>query len=386
MSPPVLARIDILDDILAAVSKTLLDLKVAESCNFTEKRRWRNGPRNWEVGSILLWCRVFSMPFYKEPPIRTMSHPSPAKDAKIVAENIVQRAPNPSFVGQRFLEFSRIPNGVFNLVISCIELKEFGKFHHVIRSSNQLNAHWNTNLVQYAHHAKPLFNVMPSVEALRWTLFKRKIDVRGWKLHLKGPKGPNGKATSLSHDDSILKICKAGDVDIVRAIVERTQLELEARDNEGRTALHWATYFAHLAVAQYLCEQGADEEARDGKGRTPVHLAAMRGHLSLLQYLSSQKIEFETMDDSFWTPLRFAAHNGHLPVVKYLCEQGADKEARNDDGSTPLHLAARGGHLPVVQYLCKQGADKEARDDEGMTPLDIATHRGHLAMAKYLQE
>ncbi len=58
MSPPVLARIDILDDILAAVSKALLDLKVAESCNFRKRDggEMDQGTGRWDP--ILLWYRL----------------------------------------------------------------------------------------------------------------------------------------------------------------------------------------------------------------------------------------------------------------------------------------------------------------------------------------
>jgi ankyrin repeat protein len=148
----------------------------------------------------------------------------------------------------------------------------------------------------------------------------RKIDVpRGWELHLllKDHYGI-GKHKSLTNNESFAKVCQDGDLDIVRAMVERTQVDLEARDDIGWTPLLWAAYNGHLAVVQYLCEQGADKDARDGIG---------------------------------WAPLHWAAYKGHLPVVQYLCEQGADKEARNNNGETALDLATRKVHLPVVVYL-----------------------------------
>ena len=50
------------------------------------------------------------------------------------------------------------------------------------------------------------------------------------------------------------RLIKAGEVclDIVRAMVERTQVDLEARDDDGRTPLLWAAMKGHLPVVQYL--------------------------------------------------------------------------------------------------------------------------------------
>ena len=92
-------------------------------------------------------------------------------------------------------------------------------------------------------------------------------------------------------------MCADGDVDAVRAMVERTAVDIHESNQGGLTTLHDAARHDHLAMVQYLCERGPDREA-----------------WSLRE----------------WTQLRRAARNGHLPVVQYLCEQGADKEARDD--------------------------------------------------------
>ena len=55
--------------------------------------------------------------------------------------------------------FSSVPDGVFNLLSSFMEQKEFGRHHGAIQSSKQCNAHWERNLRQYVHHAEPLFRV-----------------------------------------------------------------------------------------------------------------------------------------------------------------------------------------------------------------------------------
>ena len=291
----------------------------------------------------------------------------------------------PNISAQEF--FSKVPDGVWNLFSSLTDLDDYESLHHVIHKNKQCEVNWVNNLRQYSHHAKLLFDVFTSVKSLRF-VFVRSIDVpRDWELHLffKDHYGKD-KHKSLTHDESFAKVCKDGHLDIVRAMVERTQVDLEARDDSDRTPLHIAALKGHLPVVQYLCEQGADKEARSDGGRTPLHLAAYHGRLPVVQYLCEQGADKDARDYFDMTPLLWAARFGHLLVVQYLCEQGADKEAKTEDGSTPLHKAALEGYLPVVRYLCEQGANKEARGQDGQTPLHAAAYDGHVPVVKYLYE
>ena len=77
----------------------------------------------------------------------------------------------------------------------------------------------------------------------------------------------------------------------MKAMVERTQVDLEARSGDGMTPLYWAAYHDDLPVVQCLCEQGANKEERNGSGWTPLHWAAADGHLPVAQYLSEQGVK-----------------------------------------------------------------------------------------------
>ena len=49
---------------------------------------------------------------------------------------------------------------------------------------------------------------------------------------------------------------------------------LDATDNKGRTALHWACFKEHSIIIEWLLSHGADPLIQDEYGDTPLHIAA----------------------------------------------------------------------------------------------------------------
>ena len=88
------------------------------------------------------------------------------------------------------------------------------------------------------------------------------------------------------------------------------------------TALHWAAWYGHTAIAELLISQGANLEAK--------HYNA-------------------TNRDS--TPLLWAAATGHIDIVRLLLAAGADAEATNTKGSDPLGIAQKNGKIDVARVI-----------------------------------
>ena len=120
----------------------------------------------------------------------------------------------------------------------------------------------------------------------------------------------------------IIKAAKSGDVATLKSLLSSDSSLLEARDSDGSTPLHCATWKGHQNVVAALLAAGADVNAVN--------------------------------------------QNGHW-------------------GTTPLHAAAHANQAAIAKLLLDHGADTKAKDMEGRTPMFHTTFHKAKAVAKLLQ-
>ena len=174
---------------------------------------------------------------------------------------------------------------------------------------------------------------------------------------------------------------------IVRLLIGKYGIDINAKDDERRTPLIWAARHGYEAVVRLLIEKdGIDINAKDDEGATPLILAAINGSEAIVRLLIGKDgIDINAM--STWgTPLIWAARNGHEAVVRLLIgKDGIDINAKDNRGATPLTWAARNGHEAVVQLLVKkEGVDIGAKDNEGNTAFTWAARNGHKFVVRLL--
>ncbi|EJK60807.1 hypothetical protein THAOC_18780 [Thalassiosira oceanica] len=93
-----------------------------------------------------------------------------------------------------------------------------------------------------------------------------------------------------------------GDLDLLKASIEKLGLEPGATDDNGFTCLHAACGYCRVDVIRWLlaAKDKVDVNCRDSEGDTPLH------------------------------------HCDDATSAKMLIEAGADCQLKNDDGKTPL--------------------------------------------------
>lgn len=168
------------------------------------------------------------------------------------------------------------------------------------------------------------------------------------------------------------------------------ELDVNARNTQGFTALHCAAFQGNKEAVDTLIKAGADRTIVTGvDGIHLIHLAAARGHKDIIQDLfnnAQYSSEFKVKDKKGQTGLHYATAENQTDVLKYLIKRaGLDVNAKSEFGYTPLHIAAMKGVDMALETLIENEADVRATAlDEERTPLELAAKSGLIVPVEKL--
>lgn len=124
-----------------------------------------------------------------------------------------------------------------------------------------------------------------------------------------------------------------GHIAILRAVIAKAR-SLDARDEEGWTALMHAIANRNEAATTLLLEAGASPNIGDKLGRTPLHLAATEGSLKICQLLVQAGANVNSRDAGGVTPIMRAAGNGRRDITELLLRAGARLDMKDYQGNS----------------------------------------------------
>ena len=166
--------------------------------------------------------------------------------------------------------------------------------------------------------------------------------------------------SSAKSNDAFLELCKSGNsVKIEEAI--NNGANVDARTDDGKTALIWAAWNGYSESAEILLRHGADVNARDNQGRTALIWAAWNGHSKAAEVLLRYRANINVQDNSGRTALMNATQRGQTEAVKVLLEYGAYVDAKDYRGWTALQIAKDNHHTEIERLLRTHGA-KEVKE------------------------
>ena len=161
--------------------------------------------------------------------------------------------------------------------------------------------------------------------------------------------------------------------------------DLDARQVDGMTALHWAAYHDDAKLVGRLLDAGAAVAAENRYGVTALSLAAENANVAMVERLLAAGADPNTTLPGGETVLMTAARTGRVGLVRALVARGADITAREPArGQTALMWAAAEGHADIVETLIEIGADFRTPLASGFTPLLFAVREGHLDVVRTL--
>jgi len=188
-------------------------------------------------------------------------------------------------------------------------------------------------------------------------------------------------ANSGSFDD-FFRAVRTDNASGVAALLERG-FDPNSHDENGQSALGLAVREGSDRVIDVLLKDPQlDINARNNVGETALMFAALQGRLELAKRLIERGA---TVGRAGWNALHYAATGPEPKVVELLLQRGAPIEARSPNGTTALMMAARYGSEQSVALLLQQHADIAARNDRGMNAADFARSAGREALAKRLE-
>lgn len=132
----------------------------------------------------------------------------------------------------------------------------------------------------------------------------------------------------------------------------------------------------NLKVVQQCISVGFNIDAKDAEGKTALHYACDRGYTPIVKLLLQYRVNLRTTDEAGRTPLHYACFSGHADIIQLLLQNGVPVNAQCQSGFTASHTASANGMMDSILLLCKYGADLSVKDSEMVTPL-------HLAMQRY---
>ena len=208
-------------------------------------------------------------------------------------------------------------------------------------------------------------------------------------------------------DLRLVDAVRSGDHGTVRALLLES-VDVNVRQPDGATALHWAAYLNDLEMAELLLAAGAVPDAANELGATPLYLACENGNAALARVLLAGGATPHAVLPSGETTLMTAARAGSVGAVRALLAHGADARARETtEDQTALMWAASQRHSGVVAALLDAGANVHARsrvrpvvtahsartssegavvvvEEGGFTPLLFAARSGDRASVELL--
>jgi ankyrin repeat protein len=166
-------------------------------------------------------------------------------------------------------------------------------------------------------------------------------------------------------------------VKVLDHFLDKMGMDVDAQDEDGRTALYWASELGHDKIVQILLDQGTDVNGQSEWYGSALQAASAGGYDEIVQTLLDKGADVNAQGGEYGSALQAASAQGHDEIVQTLLDKGADVSAQGGGHGSALQAASAGGYDEIVQTLLDRGADVSAQGGHYGSALQAASARGH---------
>jgi len=179
------------------------------------------------------------------------------------------------------------------------------------------------------------------------------------------------------------------------------EVDVNARDSNGRTPLHYAAEQNNPVLAAFFIAMGADVNAEDNSGETPLGVCVTKGSIKAAKIIASSDADIHKL-----TKNKISIAHTALLDISFLeaILTPATMESADKNGKTILHSASEAGNVRAVKTILaaidsadgnktltaagNRNGPLDKKDTNGQNALDIALSRpdsrNHMETAEQL--
>ncbi|XP_065655150.1 serine/threonine-protein phosphatase 6 regulatory ankyrin repeat subunit B isoform X7 [Hydra vulgaris] len=173
-------------------------------------------------------------------------------------------------------------------------------------------------------------------------------------------------------------------------ILSQTGIPLDAKDKQGRTALHWSIINEKYEICWYLLKQGAKGHTVESKNNfdmSPLHLAVSRKLVKFVKLVlgfESQKQYLNCADSSNTTPLCHALLKNDLEIFQLLLAAGADMNSDTNNGKSLVAHVIENNQTEFLNLLLKHKVNLFPLGTNQYNMIHLAANQQNSASLKLL--
>lgn len=176
-------------------------------------------------------------------------------------------------------------------------------------------------------------------------------------------------------------------IHFIKALLSEKEMDINAKDENGNTALIITAYKGDSEIVKILLEQGADSNITNKFNENVLQAAVFRGDLNTVNaILNVNSALIKSMDVEGDSLLILAVENARQQLYDLIIDTYPDCiNLANKEGRTALSIAAENGNEQSVLDLLNRGANKAIKSKENLLAYDYAMKWNHLEIAQLVK-